>query len=54
MLKIRMQAKNKEFAGKGLAASFINIYKEEGLKGLWRVSNFLLTLKLREEPDNSV
>jgi len=36
VLKIRMQSQHKSFAAKGLTASFIDVYQNEGVKGLWR------------------
>ena len=32
-----MQAKNEEFANKGLIRSFTDIARKEGIPGLWRV-----------------
>lgn len=37
-----MQAKNETFARMGLIASFVNIAQNEGIKGLWRVSNHIV------------
>lgn len=32
-----MQAKGREGSGEDMFHAFINIYKQEGLRGLWRV-----------------
>ena len=37
VLKVRMQSSQYEFHNKGLIYSFIDIYRKEGLKGLYRV-----------------
>ncbi|XP_014678335.1 PREDICTED: kidney mitochondrial carrier protein 1-like [Priapulus caudatus] len=36
VLKVRMQASNKDFVQQNMFRSFANIYKQEGVKGLWR------------------
>ncbi|KAG1677969.1 Kidney mitochondrial carrier protein 1 [Nymphon striatum] len=36
VLKVRMQAKNKDFTKDGMFRSFVNIFKLEGIQGLWR------------------
>ncbi|XP_067143288.1 kidney mitochondrial carrier protein 1 [Centruroides vittatus] len=36
VLKIRMQAQNKNFNKKGMINCFLEMYKNEGIKGLWR------------------
>lgn len=36
VLKIRMQAKNAECVQKGMITCFLDMYKTEGVKGLWR------------------
>ncbi|VDI59288.1 kidney mitochondrial carrier protein 1-like [Mytilus galloprovincialis] len=36
LLKVRMQAKGREGSGEDMFHAFINIYKQEGLRGLWR------------------
>ena len=38
-----MQAKNDDFVKSAMLRSFLDIYKQEGLKGLWRVSDVLDT-----------
>lgn len=36
VLKIRMQAKNENLSSKGMFTCFFDMYKQEGLSGLWR------------------
>ena len=39
VLKVRMQAQGASFANtSGMMSSFVNIFQEEGTRGLWRVS----------------
>ncbi|XP_023209577.1 kidney mitochondrial carrier protein 1-like [Centruroides sculpturatus] len=42
VLKIRMQAQNKNFNKKGMINCFLEMYKNEGIKGLWRSEETLL------------
>ncbi len=37
-----MQARNEAFAKMGMLESFMDIFKKEGLKGLWRVSYLVI------------
>ena len=40
VLKVRMQAQGANFANtNGMISSFVNIFQEEGTRGLWRVSS---------------
>ncbi|XP_076312583.1 kidney mitochondrial carrier protein 1-like [Tachypleus tridentatus] len=36
VLKVRMQAQHHQYAKKGMFNCFVNIYKNEGIRGLWK------------------
>ena len=38
VLKVRLQSGRADFKDSSLLQSFVDIYKHEGIKGLWRVS----------------
>ena len=50
--QIRMQAQTAGFARHGMLESLLDIYRKEGIKGLWRVSENL-TVLLGKEKNNT-